>query len=174
MTHLTIFEGPDGGGKTTAAKKYAQGTGAIYTHMGPFPERTDDDLTQEYVNAMMPALLGRSHVVMDRSWISEPIYGEVHRSGANRITPRARGLLEMLARGLCDSLVVLCIPSYSTIRESFARRKQIELLADEAALMRVYDLYTRMETTLAISKYNRDLSYDVFAAARSNRENASC
>ena len=34
---LTIFEGPDGAGKTTLAKAYAELTGARYVHFGPLP-----------------------------------------------------------------------------------------------------------------------------------------
>ena len=78
---LTIFEGPDGGGKTTAAEKYAKETGAQYVHFGPLPH-VKDSLARVYVEAMMPAILGLQDVVFDRSWLSEIPYGTAFRGGA--------------------------------------------------------------------------------------------
>ena len=77
---LTIFEGCDGSGKTTAAREFAEQTGAKYVHFHNLP-RIKKGLGRMYVEAMLPALLGYQEVVFDRSWLSETPYGEAFREG---------------------------------------------------------------------------------------------
>ena len=61
---LTIFEGPDGSGKSTAAQAYAEATKAKYVHFPALPQ-VDKSLGRIYVEAMLPALLGYQDVVFD-------------------------------------------------------------------------------------------------------------
>lgn len=149
---LTIFEGPDGGGKTTAAQAYAAQTGARYVHLGPFPE-VDEGLARLYVEAMLPALLGDSSVVLDRSWLSERPYGLVYRGGQDRIRRPGHRMLERLTLR-CDPMVVLCLPPWEAVEASFKRRKAQELLQDTQQLRRVYDLYQVPGTCLPTFLYD--------------------
>lgn len=136
---LTIFEGPDGSGKTTMAKRYAETTGARYVHFGPLP-RVGDGLARIYVEAMLPALLGYQDVVFDRSWLSEVPYGVAFREGVDRLGDPSRRMLERLAFR-CGAVVVACDPGWDLIKKNFLDRKHLEMLDNDQQLFEVYDLY---------------------------------
>lgn len=135
---LTIFEGVDGSGKSTAAKAYAAEIGARYVHCGPFLGIGDAQLGRFYAELMMPAVMGYEPVVLDRSWISEAIYGTVHRNH-DRVAIGAR-LLERLA-WRCGAVLVHCHPPYEVALRNWAGRKGEEYLQQEQSLRRVYAGY---------------------------------
>ncbi len=143
---LTIFEGPDGGGKSTAAQAYAELTGAKYVHFSALP-RVGKNLGRIYVEAMLPALLGYQDVVFDRSWLSEMPYGVAFREGKDRLTAASRRMLERLAMR-CAAVVVRCQPSYEVVKANYLSRKHIEMLDNEHQLKTVYDLYAEQTTDL--------------------------
>lgn len=136
---LTIFEGPDGSGKTTAAKDFAQMTGARYVHFGPLP-RVADGLARIYVEAMMPALFGYQDVVFDRSWLSEIPYGMAFREGLDRLGDPTRRMLERLALR-CGAVVVACDPGWQVVKANFMARKRLEMLDNDHQLFQVHQLY---------------------------------
>lgn len=145
---LTIFEGPDGSGKTTLAKAYAEATGAIYTHLGPFP-RVTSGLARLYVEAMLPAVLRYTDVVMDRCWLSELPYGHAFRFGADRLGVQVR-LLERLA-WRCETMVVQCCRSWEDTLACFRSRKGAEMLEREDQLREVFDYYaTELSRTTSL------------------------
>ena len=150
--HLTIFEGPDGSGKTTAAKRYAEETDARYVHLGPFP-RVRHGLARLYVEAMMPALLGYQDVVMDRCWISEAPYGLVHREGEMRLHTSDVRMLERIALR-CGAVVVKCLPPLDVVSATYTRRKGQEMLTSIRALEAVYGLYCKSLTRLPWFAYD--------------------
>lgn len=137
---LTIFEGPDGGGKTTTAKAYALATNARYIHFGPFERVPAGQLARMFVEAMTPALHGYQDVVFDRCWVSDPIYAVVHRAGRHRLDHGQVSVLERLAMR-CDPHIVFCLPSFDVCRGHFNSRRAEEMLENDRALRRVYDLY---------------------------------
>jgi hypothetical protein len=143
---LTIFEGCDGAGKTTAAKAYAEATGAKYVHFPALP-RVTKGLARMYVEAMLPAVLGYQDVVFDRSWLSETPYGLAFREGQDRLGVASKRMLERLALR-CGAVVVWCDPGWEHVRESYVRRKHLEMLADASQLREVYDLYAVEPTDL--------------------------
>lgn len=149
---LTIFEGPDGGGKSTAAQSYAQMTGAKYVHFASLP-RVSKNLGRMYVEAMMPALLGYQDVVFDRCWLSEMPYGVAFREGKDRLTSASRRMLERLAMR-CGAVVVKCQPSWETVKANYLSRKHIEMLDNEHQLKTVYDLYAEQPTDLPLVDYD--------------------
>lgn len=150
--HLTIFEGPDGSGKTTIAKAYAELTGARYVHFGPMPH-IGHGLARIYVEAMLPALLGHQSVVFDRCWLSEVPYGTVFREGQDRLGFEAVRMLERLA-WRCGAVVVQCLPHWESVERSFISRKGDEYLNSVTQLRQVYDLYKRMHTDLNVLHYD--------------------
>ncbi len=154
---LTIFEGPDGSGKTTLALKYAAATGARYVHCGPYP-LVKKGLGRLYVEAMLPALDGYEDVVMDRCWLSEPIYGDVHRGGQDRLGVVGRRMLDRVAMR-CETRVVVCLPPVDTCLAAFRLRKGAELLRDEKALRVVHERYRRL-TNYAILTHVYDYTLD--------------
>jgi len=160
MTHsksLTIFEGPDGAGKSTIAKKYADEIGAKYVHFPALP-RVNQSLGRMYVEAMMPALLGYQHVVFDRCWMSETPYGEVHREGRDRLNQASRRMLERLAFR-CGAVVVKCLPPVETCIENFRKRKGLEMLRSEQELSAVWGIYETLRTELPMVTY--DYTWDL-------------
>lgn len=162
---LTIFEGPDGSGKTTLAKAYAEATGAVYTHLGPFP-RVTTGLARLYVEAILPAVLGYTDIVMDRCWLSEKPYGQAFRDGVDRLGLRMR-LLERLA-WRCETMVVTCRRPWSDILACFRSRKGEEMLEREDQLHYVYNYYVNGPslTSLPYMMINPVTEYDAVETIR--------
>lgn len=148
---LTIFEGPDGSGKTTAARSYALRTGAAYVHFGPLFNVTTG-VARMYVEAMLPALLGYQDVVFDRSWLSETPYGNAFRGGQDRIGYVGRRMLERLAMR-CAAIIVRCNPGWEAVKASYETGRE-EMLTDVGQLRQVYDAYCCMETALPVIEYD--------------------
>ncbi len=151
---VTIFEGPDGAGKSTAARWFSEQTGARYVHLGAFPG-VSDGLPRLYVEAMLPALQGYQPVVMDRSWLSEPIYGAAFRDGRTRVDSVNQRMLERLAMRSCAQ-VVRCLPAWEIVRENYERNKSNEMLTNVAQLKLVYDDYAKLHaaTDLPVIDYD--------------------
>lgn len=149
---LTIFEGPDGGGKSTAAQAYAEATGAKYVHFSALP-RVNHGLARMYVEAMLPALLGYQDVVFDRCWLSEVPYGIAFREGKDRLTNASRRMLERLAMR-CGAVVVKCQPCWDAVRLCYMSRRHLEMLENEHQLKTVYDLYAETQTDLPMLDYD--------------------
>lgn len=149
---ITIFEGVDGSGKTTAAKAFAEKTRAVYVHFGPLPG-VDKGLARIYIEAALPALLGYQDVVFDRSWLSEVPYGTVFRGGADRLGKASCRMLERLFMR-CATQVVACDPGWGAIEASFKARKGDEYLETVDQLRQVYDLYLDSGSDLPIVKYD--------------------
>lgn len=149
---LTIFEGPDGGGKTTTAKRFANETGALYVHFPSLPH-VGKSLARLYVEAMVPALLGLSDVVMDRSWLSEEPYGLHMRDGKLRLERPAINMLERLA-ARCATNVIYCVPPFSTVCENYNSRRGAEYVTDVEILRRIYNAYCKQVTNLPAMSYD--------------------
>jgi len=152
VKQLTIFEGPDGAGKSTAAAEYALMTGAEYVHFGSML-RVTSGLCRMYVEAMLPALLGHRPVVFDRSWLSEVPYGMVYREGQDRVGISYRRMLERLALR-CGAVVVVADPGWDAVVNSYKERRHLEMLDNEDQLRDVYDLYAYVDTDLPRVSFN--------------------
>lgn len=142
MADITIFEGPDGGGKTTAAKKFAQETQALYYHFSAW-RHMERQLSRLYVEAMMPALLGLKNVVLDRSWLSEKPYSFFHGEAPVCVKPYDERVLERLAMRV-NTKVVLCLPDFEVCVRNFDKRRGEEMLKRHSQLARVYETYAYM------------------------------
>lgn len=156
---LTIYEGPDCSGKTTAvnaARKqdtYRHQGGIV--HHGPYKRITDGHLGRFYLEAMKPALTGYGSVVMDRSWLSEPIYGRAFRNGEDRLGATQRRQLERVALSL-GAIVILCLPPFEAVLEQWQSRQDDEYLEKEQQLREVYDDYAQLhkQTDLPVIRYD--------------------
>lgn len=135
---IIIFEGPDGAGKSVAAAAVAAALGVNVTHHGPFTGETQ--IGAHYLDSMAPALNNAQHVVMDRAWFSEPIYGTVFRGGTNRITRVHERMLQRCAIAR-NALVVLCLPPLETCLSNYRSRKAQEYLDNGAQLREVWHAY---------------------------------
>jgi len=156
---IIILEGPDGGGKTTLAERLRQVLGreklANVVKHGPYIGMSSEDLCKTFFRSMSQALTYDDHVILDRSWLSEPIYGEVYRNGESRVDMQRRRMLERVAltRG---AVVIHCQPEFALCVDTFNSRKDIEYLDTTEQLGRVYDAYESlpMRTCLPIVHYD--------------------
>lgn len=151
---LIILEGPDGGGKSTLAKQLSDHLQAVAVHHGPYP--AEPNPSPAYHHSMSPALRGVRPVVMDRCWLSEPIYGRVFRNGLNRGGVYQR-MLERVAMA-CNAVVVQCLPPRQVALDTFVSRHRRggEMLASADQAMLVYDGYCKLRelTSLPVITYD--------------------
>lgn len=155
MAKITIFEGPDGSGKTTTALDYAKNTGALYFHFDAQP--LIQNIARFYVEAMQPALLGLRDVVMDRSWLSEEPYATVYHNRAPRLDRWQCLALERLAMR-CGAVVVLCDPGEDVCVRNYRDRKSIEMLDDSDQLKKIRMLYLAQYSSLPIVTWDYTIS----------------
>jgi len=156
-SRLWILEGPDGSGKSMLADALVGAGGALAgahrVHCGPFP-RVGRGLARLYVEAMLPALLGHRDVVMDRSWLSEPIYAQARRHAPSRLDAVDLRMLERVA-ARCQTVVVRCLPALDRCLAAYRERRPTEYLKSEAELRAVWDLYAAgLRTTLPTVTYD--------------------
>lgn len=152
---LIILEGADGAGKTTLAEKLAVGLDAEVVHHGAYLELSPAELARTYVESMLSALRGTKPVILDRSWLSEPIYGRAYRNGADRIGVVTSRMLERLALR-CGAVVVLCDPGWERVVTNWRRRKGEgkEYLDTPQQLRDVYVSYDVLCTDLRLVSYD--------------------
>lgn len=131
---VTIFEGPDGVGKTTLAKAYAKAKGHAYYHFGPY--MGEDNIAHHYARVLRRAYEYGENVVLDRSWISERIYGPALRS-YDRIGKYRQRSLERLAAA-CNTLVVMPVVPFETILASFGEKPELPKKEQLHAIYRSY------------------------------------
>jgi thymidylate kinase len=177
---IIILEGPDGGGKTTLSEKLRQMLNHerltnVVKH-GPYTGMSSEELCKTYFRSMSQALTYDDHVILDRSWLSEPIYGEVYRNGVTRVDMPRHRMLERVAltRG---AVVIHCQPEFALCVDTFKTRKDIEYLDTTEQLGKVYDAYETlpMHTCLPIVHYDyekdtvSDLLEKVMAKSVPNR-----
>lgn len=151
---LIIFEGPDGGGKSTAIKLISA-VGVLDTiHHGPY-KRVTHGLARLYAESMVPAAMGHVRTLLDRSWLSEPIYGRVFRQGQDRLGEVHRRHLERLA-WRCNAVVINCLPPWEVVLDSFRSRRGQEMLTSENQLREVYNGYKHLDqmTSLPVVRFD--------------------
>lgn len=151
---IVIFEGPDAGGKSTAAQLYAKAIGGLYVHHAPYP-RVNHKLARIYFESMLPALMGYQPVVLDRSWLSEPIYGKIMRQGNDRIGLVHRRMLERAALR-CSAVVINCLPPWRQVHQIYHSRRAAEYVSTEQRMKSIYGLYAQLaeQTDLAVMRFN--------------------
>lgn len=140
---LIIVEGPDGAGKTTLIKRTLKKRSRLFKmrHHGAYVG--EKEIAHHYLKSMWPAYTGRYPVIMDRSWIAEPIYGAAFRNGEDRVGPAFARMLERVALS-CRGVVVLALPPFSNCAKAFESRPEQEYLDSVATLRKVYDGYAAL------------------------------
>ena len=152
---LVIFEGVDGAGKTTVARRYAEATDSHYVAFKEYPQ-LGAGYSRMYLEAMLPAIMGHIDIVFDRSWLSEWPYADAYRNGQRRLTLHAQRVLERVALR-CGVCVVLCNPGLDAVEESYKRRQQDEMLKNMDQVRQVYNAYFYPHTALPIVGYDYTL-----------------
>lgn len=173
---IIILEGPDGGGKTTLAETLrSRLQNNQMTHVvkhGPYKGVTSEDLCKIYFRSMTQALTYDDNVIMDRSWLSEPVYGYVYRNGVNRIDmPRWRMLERVaLSRG---ADVVQCQPDFEVCANTFISRREDEYLDTIGQLKAVYDEYEQLQQHTCIPVIHYDYTRDALSELLEQLHNKS-
>lgn len=151
MNAVTIFEGPDGAGKTTLVDAWsANGLFGDVVHLGPHKGDPRREL-------MAHLAVHPGPVAFDRFHLGEQTYGPIYRGkdGLGWIGRRAveKALKERRA------VVVLCLPPYAVCHANWARRKADggEMFPDPANHRRVYDAYLTARTDLPVVMYDYTL-----------------
>lgn len=161
MKRIILLEGADGGGKSTLAAELARRLDGptIVAHHGPYVGETD--IWRRYLESMLPAYADLAHVIFDRCWVSEPIYGAAFRDGTNRIAPWQRRMLERVALGRGVTLVY-CRPPATVAEAKFAERLGAgeEMLESRAQHRRVQRLYDRALNAKAGAETLPTIRYD--------------
>lgn len=151
---LALFEGPDGGGKTTAARALA-GAAFAYQHNGPpvFDADATDAAKRAQIfwwqlKALVPREHGAAGTIIDRSWPSEQVYHQF-AGRPDTFDPLTHRMFErfMLAH---NGVVVMCLPKYATAHANWERRVRAgeELVTDVADYATMYEHYRDWTTTL--------------------------
>jgi len=147
---LVIIEGPDGSGKSTLAAKLSELSGAVVHHHGPY--KGHREIAQHYWRSIDDVAFGDG-VIMDRSWISEPIYGEIVRRTPSRIGVNERRALERGALG-ASGVVIMCRSSYEFCHANWVDRQEDEYVRSNDHTRRIWSKYAALESPLP------ELSYD--------------
>jgi hypothetical protein len=145
------MEGPDGAGKTTEARLLAGIVGGRYVHCTPFLHHKErGSIGRLYIEAMLPALLGYQTVVMDRCWLSEPIYATVVRKKEPRLDPIDIRMIERVALRCAPQVVVVRPPFEVTRNGTVGREEYANSVQDLKAIWGMYGrpLGTCLPTTI--------------------------
>lgn len=121
MGHVIILEGPDGSGKSTLAKLLVEQYHYGYIHNGLYANEDSEQLLNIYTNQILGALDMAKDIVIDRSFLSEHVYGPVMRA-CDRLE-MGRTLLTRLTRAR-DVTEVICLPSWVTVRENWTEKRK--------------------------------------------------
>ena len=147
-----LLEGPEGAGKSTLAASLAKLLpGVITAHHGPYIGATGREISQAMMSSLRPAFEG-ANLIIDRCWLSEPIYAHVFRKQPPRISAAQRRMLERAALA-AGGVVVFCRPSLEACNKAFLSGRE-EMLETLEQLGQVYHGYRHMVTSLPVVEYD--------------------
>lgn len=113
-----IIDGPDGGGKSTLAKRIAEQSGFEIIHFSyPKTEEEKANMFKMYTDAIYK----HDNVIFDRSWYSEMVYGRILR-GKSAISFGQMGELERITAANGGGLIIHCTDTLNNIWDRFKAR----------------------------------------------------
>lgn len=139
VSGIVILEGPDGGGKTELANYVSERRRGGRTHHGPYAGQSA--ISEHYMRDLEYAVAHPDEtLVMDRCWVSEPVYASAVRVEAPRVSVEERRALERVAL-TARAVVVFCLPPLSTCLTNFAKEGRLEYPESASQLAAVHGLY---------------------------------
>ena len=161
---ITIFEGPDGAGKSTAAEEYAKRTGALYVHFDAL--YGVKNIHKYFMEAMAPALMGYRSVVLDRCWHSGPIYDLVFRNLEEHEQRQTQEICTLLDRAasFCRGIYVRCRPDVEVCISNWKSRLGDELVKSEQKMRAIHELYGDNDRNIMIPIVEYDYTEEPTAA----------
>ena len=175
MGKLIIVEGSDGSGKTTLIERLLNlSEKYVFEKHGPY--KGEANITHHYARSLENArrLPYDMTLVLDRSWIAEPVYGNAFRGGLNRVSFSDWQALEIAAKNLFG-VVVLAHPSLDKCIESWSSRRGIEMLETQNQLRMVHEEYGNIlngslaATSLPVIRFNYEVHDENFIIAEIDR-----
>jgi len=135
---IIILEGPDGAGKTTLAGNLAKhfaanGEEILYLHSRHHKNQWKYDCA--LVRRAIVAHVNGKHVIMDRSWIGDNIYGRIYRDGGGTWVRQHDALLRRYG-----AVYAFCLPSRETVIAEH-KKKHAAGLEKFATVDKIYDAY---------------------------------
>lgn len=115
---IFIVEGPDGAGKTTIAKYLCETLDAHYIH-----DRHVKDqwcLNTAQLRLAIKYYMSGQHVVLDRHWLGDNVYGSTFRGGGSLWVRRIDSVLQRFG-----AVYILCLPPIDQLEERFQELRQI-------------------------------------------------
>ena len=169
--HRVILEGADCTGKSHLAAElsehYNNRGWATYVCFHDVALKLNSrDLAKSYAADLLSWLLRTSDgipkaMIIDRTWISEFVYGSVYR-GHIRLTDKQEALLIQIAAA-ADARVVYCSPPLDAVRAAFEDPEREEYLPSFDKLKLVYHTYAAYMATLAMESALPVYKYDYTA-----------
>lgn len=156
---LLIFEGSDCTGKSTLINKIYEtyetlgDSNVILIHNGVYESRAQafeaycDQLSDNADKA----------ILLDRSYISELIYGSIYRNEHNSKWKSEIRLVESMASNYYKPLVINCTPPFCVVFDSWVGRINSEYLKDSEVLESVYNEYKKnikVHTSLPVVNFD--------------------
>lgn len=153
---ITIFEGPDGSGKTTMAKQFAANIGALYVHFDAL--YGVKNIHKYFMEAMLPALMGYQSVVLDRCWHSGPIYDLVFRNLEEEEQRQTSEICTLLDRAasFCNAVYVRCLPPEEVCINNWKSRLHEELVQSEHKMHAIHKLYKEQGRSVCLPMVESD------------------
>ena len=148
LVHIVILEGPDGGGKSTLAKKLPDMAG--YQIVKTNAPRPGENLFKSYTDSLLAAVKSKQPVVLDRHYLGESVYGPLLRD-EDRLGRQGRDLIERLiaARGV---RLVICSPPWVALVKGWAGKD--DLLKRQTQLRQVRQAYLGEARRLGLEVYD--------------------
>jgi predicted HAD superfamily Cof-like phosphohydrolase len=167
-TGLITLDGVDASGKTTLAKRIIELTGGEYIHLTWSPEL--EKVMHNYrTSAIHYAATLATHtvVVLERPWLSHPIYSEVYRDGKMEDYTSWRTICQ-----LAEDVAILSVPEdmeqwYDNYLEMVDTREELFAEEENELMIKVFHEFDNVGAHGEVT--DKTIYYDMFEV-ENNRE----
>lgn len=156
MGRIIILEGPDGGGKTTLAKKLEAEHDFLYVHLGP--PKPGEDLLNTYASLLYQAHCAEHSTVFDRLHIGESVYGPTVR-GVDLLGTEGQTILERMIEGYGAEVVVV-LPNVMVAGDNWSKKALAgDYIQRPDIYLKIYGKYESYAENLPVYDYTKPDSW---------------